>query len=394
MSQSPPDPPTPPGAPSGGVSTVSPARMLAAVIVAALVGGVVGGAVVRATTSGSTAAGSSATAEPTATATASASADVGVSEAMCHATTVAAQDLPSVVTITARSGSSGGTGTGEIVRSGGYILTNNHVIAVAATGGQISVLYSDGRTSDATLVGRDPVRDLAVIKAADGASGLPVIGIGSSQALVEGQPVVAMGAPLGLSSTVTSGIVSALDRYISVPGDAGQTAHLVGAIQTDAAINPGNSGGPLVDCAGRLVGVNSAIATVPNSAGQSGGGSVGLGFAIPVDLADRVASEIIATGTVTHLTLGLNAQAIPPAAAQKAGVPEGLYVLSVTPGGPAATAGLASGDVITEVDGKPATSSEQITVAELTAKPGQAVSLTYARNGSSTTVKVTPVAES
>ena len=312
---------------------------------------------------------------------------------MCQATTVAAQDLPSVVTISARSGTQGGTGSGEIIKDGGYILTNNHVIAVAANGGQISVLYSDGRSSAATLVGRDPVRDLAVIKSADGAAGLPVIGIGSSQALVEGQPVVAMGAPLGLSSTVTSGIVSALDRYIAVPGDSGNTAHLVGAIQTDAAINPGNSGGALVDCAGRLVGVNSAIATVPNSAGQTGGGSVGLGFAIPVDLAIPVADEIIATGKVTHLTLGLNVQTIPAAAAQKAGVPEGLYVLSVTPGGPAANAGIAAGDVITQVDGQPATDSEQITVAELTAKPGEAIPVTYERQGTSATVNVTPLAQ-
>ena len=155
-----------------------------------------------------------------------------------------------------------------------------------------------------------------------------------------------------------------------------------------------SSGGALVDCAGKLVGVNSAIATVPNSAGQTGGGSVGLGFAIPVDLAIPVAEEIIATGTVTHLTLGLNVQTIPPAAAQKAGVPEGLYVLSVTSGGPAASAGLATGDVITTINGQAATDSEQITVAELTAKPGDPVSITYLRGGTSTTVQVTPAPQS
>ena len=381
MSQVPEGPqPADGAAPAVARAGTSLGPLVMAVAIAAVVGGLVGGALVRATTQSSTDA--SATASPQATAT---------GDAMCQATTVAAQDLPSVVTISARSGSQGGTGSGEIIKDGGYILTNDHVIAVAANGGQISVLYSDGRSSAATLVGRDPVRDLAVIKAADGAAGLPVIGIGSSQALVEGQPVVAMGAPLGLSSTVTSGIVSALDRYIAVPGDSGQTAHLVGAIQTDAAINPGNSGGALVDCDGRLVGVNSAIATVPNSAGQTGGGSVGLGFAIPVDLAIPVANEIIATGTVTHLTLGVNVQAIPPTAAQRAGVPEGLYVLSVTPGGPASNAGITAGDVITEVDGRPATDSEQITVAELTAKPGQAIAITYVHNGTSTTVDVTPV---
>jgi putative serine protease PepD len=355
--------------------------MLVIVAVAALVGGVVGGVLVKATTSTSSAAGSTAS-------------TTGASdEAMCLATRIAAEDLPSVVTISARSGGKGGTGSGEIIKSGGYILTNNHVIAVAADGGQISVLYSDGRSSAATLVGRDPVRDLAVIKAADGAAGLPLIGIGSSRGLVEGQAVVAMGAPLGLSSTVTSGIVSALDRYIAVPGDSGDTAHLVGAIQTDASINPGNSGGALVDCAGRLVGVNSAIATVPNSAGQTGGGSVGLGFAIPVDLAIPVAEQIIATGAPTYLTLGLQVQDIPAAAAQRAGVSPGLYVVSVTAGGPAAHAGLAEGDVITAIDGQPATSVEQITIAELTAKPGQSIALTYERGGSETTVDVTPVVQ-
>jgi putative serine protease PepD len=342
-------------------------------VVAALAGGLVG----RATASAST---STTAAQPS-------SADA----AMCVASTVAANDLPSVVTISARQGASGGTGSGEIIQEGGYILTNNHVIAVAADGGQVSVLYSDGHSSAATIVGRDPLRDLAVIKAADGAAGLPVIAIGSSASLVAGQPVVALGAPLGLASTVTSGIVSALDRYLSVAGDAGQAAHLIGAIQTDASINPGNSGGALVDCAGRLVGVNSAIATVPNSAGQAGGGSVGLGFAIPIDLAKPIAAEIIATGTVTHLSLGIQAQLIPAAVAQKAGVPEGLYVQSVTPGGPAADAGIQQGDVITQVDGHAATSVEQITVAELTAKSGQTIEVTYERGGTSTSVKLTPV---
>ena len=344
--------------------------LLAVAVVAALVGGLVGRSTANASTSTQTS---------------------STDAAMCVATTVAANDLPSVVTISARKGTSGGTGSGEIIQDGGYILTNNHVIAVAADGGQVSVLYSDGHSSAAAIVGRDPLRDLAVIKAADGAAGLPVIAIGSSASLVAGQPVVALGAPLGLSSTVTSGIVSALDRYLSVAGDAGQAAHLIGAIQTDASINPGNSGGALVDCSGRLVGVNSAIATVPNSAGQAGGGSVGLGFAIPIDLAKPIAEEIIATGTVTHLSLGIQAQLIPPAVSKKAGVPEGLYVQSVTPGGPAANAGIQQGDVITQVDGHAAASVEQITVAELTAKAGQTIEITYERGGTPTTVKLTPI---
>src|SRR5262249_8726718 len=156
----------------------------------------------------------------------------------------------------------------------------------------LSVLYSDGTASAATIVGRDPSTDVAVIKAADGGGDRPVIATTPSRGVLVGQPVVALGAPLGLSSTVTSGIVSALDRYVPVPADAGQTAHLVDAIQTDAAINPGNSGGALVDCAGRMIGMNSAIATVPNEQGVSGGGSVGLGFAIPIDLAIPLADQI------------------------------------------------------------------------------------------------------
>jgi len=342
----------------------------------ALVGALVGGLIVHATDSSDVSTTGDAAGSP---------------PAMCQASVVADQALPSVVTIQARNGRSGGTGSGEIIKDGGYILTNNHVIAVAADGGTISVLYSDGKSSAATLVGRDPLTDLAVIKAADHAAGLPLLPLGSSQSLIVGQPVVALGAPLGLSSTVTSGIVSALDRYIPVPGDNGQTAHLVGAIQTDAAINPGNSGGALVNCAGALVGVNSAIATVPNSAGQSGGGSVGLGFAIPVDLAKPISEEIIATGKVTHATVGMQVTAIPPSAAAKGGVSEGLYVDSVTPGGPAAQAGIKAGDVVTTINGQPAVSADQLTVAELQSKSGKAIEITYTAGGVPATVSLTPV---
>ncbi|WP_350275019.1 trypsin-like peptidase domain-containing protein [Kribbella sp. HUAS MG21] len=298
--------------------------------------------------------------------------------AMCAAVPVAEQVLPAVVTISAQRGAQAGTGSGQVIRQGGYILTNDHVISVAAGGGTVSVQYSDGSTSAATIVGRDPSTDLAVLKAADGAEGFPTIGLGSSADLEVGQPVVALGAPLGLSSTVTSGIVSALDRYVPVPGD-GVTHHLVGAIQTDAAINPGNSGGALVDCAGRLVGVNAAIATVPNAVGVGGGGSVGLGFAIPIDLAKPIADQLIATGKPGHPTTGLQVQEIPPAVAKATGAPAGLFVLAAE--GPAAKAGLRKGDVITEIDGKPAVSSEQIVVATLTRAAGDTIELRYQRAG-------------
>jgi putative serine protease PepD len=311
------------------------------------------------------------------------------STAMCAAVPVANQVLPSIVTISARRGAQAGTGSGQVIKAGGYILTNDHVISVAtASGGSVSVLYSDGHSSDATIVGTDPSTDLAVLKAADEAKGMPLIGLGSSKDLQVGQPVVALGAPLGLDSTVTSGIVSALDRYVPVPGD-GVTHHLVGAIQTDAAINPGNSGGALVDCSGHLVGVNAAIATVPNAAGVSGGGSVGLGFAIPIDLARPIADSLISTGQPGHPTTGLQVQEIPPSVAQATGAPSGLFVLAVDAGGPAEQAGLKAGDIITEIEGAPAASSEQIVVATLTRKPGDTLELNYNRAGTAATATLT-----
>jgi putative serine protease PepD len=296
--------------------------------------------------------------------------------------------LPSVVTIFTRNGESSGNGSGEIIRNGGYILTNDHVISSAANGGEVSVLYSDGTSVPATIVGRDPATDLAVLKASDGADGRPVIQIGTSSNVKVGQPVVALGAPIGLTSTVTAGVISALDRYVPVPAGDGVTAHLIDAIQTDAAINPGNSGGALVNCAGDLIGVNSAIATVPNSAGHSGGGSVGLGFAIPVDLADPLADQLISTGHANHPTFGLQAQTIPEVAGQ-APASTGLFVTVVDPGGPAEQAGIRVGDVITKVDGQPAASVAVLEKATLTRQAGDTVSLTYTRDGQSATTDVT-----
>jgi putative serine protease PepD len=316
----------------------------------------------------------------------------GSPPAVCPATTVAIAGLPSVVTISAQAGTggAGGTGSGEIIKPSGYILTNDHVISTAAAGGSVTVRYTDGRSSPAAIVGRDVLTDLAVLKADDGASGLPVIAAASSRDLVVGEPVVALGAPLGLVDTVTAGIISAMDREVAVPAEAGQTAHLVGAIQTDAAINPGNSGGPLVNCQAQLIGVNTAIATVPNAAGESGGGSVGLGFAIPVDLAMPVAEELIATGAVTHFTAGLQVRAVPGAIAERLGLPRGLLVESVLPEGPADTAGVRARDVITQINGQPAVSAEQVTVAELAARSGRALELTYLRGGTTIAATITP----
>jgi putative serine protease PepD len=248
----------------------------------------------------------------------------------------------------------------------------------------VQVLFADGQTAPATITGRDPQTDLAVLHVQTSRQ-LKVISQGSSSSVKVGQPVVAVGAPLGLSGTVTSGIVSALDRTVEVPGENDRSALLVSAVQTDASINPGNSGGALVNCEGQLVGVPTAGATVPNS----GGGSIGLGFAIPVDLAKSIADEIISTGKVTHAYFGLQTAPIPPAAAAEAGVPEGLFVQGVAPGGPAATAGLRPGDVITSIDGHPATSNIQLQELTLTKKPGDTVPMEYARDGHSAKVTVT-----
>jgi putative serine protease PepD len=293
-----------------------------------------------------------------------------------------------VVKISARGAEGGGTGSGEVIKSDGYILTNNHVIAIAANGGSVGVQFSDGQTVPATIVGRDPQTDLAVLKV-DTSAKLQVIAIGSSSSVVVGQAAVVIGAPLGLSGTVTSGIVSALDRTVEVPGEDNSAALLVGAIQTDAAINPGNSGGSMVNCSGQLIGVPTAGAAVPNSPG----GSIGLGFAIPVNLAMTIADEIISTGRVTHSYFGLGAAAIPPSAAAEAGVPEGLFVQAVVPGGPAAKAGLRMGDVITKINGEPATSTVQLQELMLTMNPGATVQLEYSRGGQSATATVTLGAE-
>ena len=311
----------------------------------------------------------------------------GSTSAVCAATSVANQVLPSVVTISVSGPGGAGTGSGEILQSSGYIVTNNHVIAPAANAGTIQVLFADGIT-EPTLVGRDVQTDLAVIKVQSTEKMKPIT-LGTSSSVQVGQPVVALGAPLGLSNTVTSGIVSALDRTVEVPADGDKNALLVSAVQTDAAINPGNSGGALVNCAGQLIGIPSAGATVPTENGGSSAGNIGIGFAIPVDLAKTISNEIIATGQVTHAYFGLQTVPVPASAAQEAGVQGGLFVQGVVPGGPSASAGLRQGDVITEIDGQPATSNVQLQEVTLTKKPGDQVTLTYVRSGKTNKATVT-----
>lgn len=338
---------------------------------ALVVGGVVGGFI------GANTAGAGTTA-----------AGVGTTAAgACSVSAVAAHDLPSVVTVSVRNGTTGGTGSGELIDTKGNILTNNHVISAAATGGSISVVYYNGESATATLVGRDPQADVAVIHV-DNPAAKP-IAIGSSSDLLIGEPVIAIGSPLGLNGSVTSGIVSATDRTVEVPGDNGQTAVLASAIQTDAAINPGNSGGALVDCAGKLIGVPSAGALAPSTEpnGATSTGNIGLGFAIPVDTAMKIADQLISTGTVHHAYFGMSAATIPAGDSADSG--GGIYVQEVAPGGPAAGAGLAAGDVITEINGQKATGSDQLLALTITQNPGDKVKVTYQRGGSTADTTLT-----
>lgn len=306
-------------------------------------------------------------------------------DAVCQAQRVADEVLPTVVTIDVTGSGGAGNGTGALIRETGYILTNSHVIAPAAAGGTIDVTFANGQSVPATLIGRDTRNDIAIVKA-DTDDDLPVIDTGESEELSVGQPVVALGAPLGLSSTVTAGIVSALGRNVPVPVDDSRSTVLAGAIQTDAAINPGNSGGPLVDCAGRLIGVNTAIATVPGENGGSAG-SVGIGFAVPVDLAMRIADEIIENGSIAYPSLGAQVTPVPPAVAKAWGIPHGLFVQGIT--GAAAAAGLQAGDVIVSIDGRTMDSVDALALLLIPKKVGDEVEIKYLRGGEERTTTAT-----
>jgi len=302
---------------------------------------------------------------------------------------IAARSLPSVVTIKVTGPTAEGTGSGFVVRKDGYILTNNHVVAVAAATGKITVLFLDGRSVDATVVGHDESYDLAVIRV--GLRNLPVLTLGESAAVVVGDPVIAMGAPLGLDSSVTSGIVSALNRPVTAGGATDSTASFINAIQTDAAINPGNSGGPLLDMAGRVIGVNSAIARVSSSQNPVGGqsGSIGVGFAIPSDQARKTAEQLIATGTATHPVIGIMIDTSYQGDGVKIADAPQNGSAPITKGGPADKAGLRAGDVILTFDGRPVTGPDEFVVAIRARSVGEQAILTVRRGKSQLTVKMT-----
>jgi len=291
---------------------------------------------------------------------------------------VAKAVTPSVVLLRVEGAQQADEGSGVVLSADGRILTNNHVVAAAANGGQIQVVTSAGTTYDATIVGRDPITDLAVVQAQD-ASGLTPAAIGDSSTLQVGQPVVAIGAPLGLQGTVTTGIISALNRPVATAGDDGQSS-VTDAIQTDAAINPGNSGGPLVDSAGRVVGITSSIASLGSSQGSQSG-SIGVGFAIPIDEAMRVTSDIEAGNPVSHAQLGVTVS--------DSDGPAGARVGDVAAGSAAAQAGLQSGDVVTKVDDNPIEDSDGLVAAIHTLAPGTKVTLTFVRDGQAHTASVT-----
>jgi putative serine protease PepD len=299
---------------------------------------------------------------------------------------IAAGVLPSVVALQVSGASAEGTGSGFVIE-GGYILTNNHVVSLGTSGGTIRVVFQDGSQTSATVVGRDPDYDLAVVKADTG--GRRSLTLGDSAGVVVGDPVVAVGAPLGLQGTVTTGIVSALNRPV-VAGDEAETA-FINAIQTDAAINPGNSGGPLVDARGRVIGITSAIARAPGS-GAAVAGNIGLGFAIPSNQARRTAEQLIRTGKSAHPIVGvLLDQAYTGEGVRVAQQPQGDNP-PVTAGGPADKAGIRPGDVILAVDGTPVTAPEELIVQVRAKAVGDSVTLTVRRDGGERRVRVTLVA--
>ncbi|MEZ5097332.1 MAG: trypsin-like peptidase domain-containing protein [Nocardioides sp.] len=299
---------------------------------------------------------------------------------------MAAAVLPSVVKIDVVGSQGAGSGSGIILTADGEILTNNHVVEVAGDTGQISVSFNDGSRADATILGTDPLTDTAVIQA-DGVSGLTPATIGSSAALAVGQEVVAVGSPFGLESTVTSGIVSALNRPVNVGQTSQGNATVYPAIQTDAAINPGNSGGPLVDMTGAVVGINSSIRTASQSSLGGESGSIGLGFAIPIDEVMPIVDQMTKGETPTHARIGVTVSDV-QGAAGSADVPLGAEVGQVVTGSAADRAGLRSGDVITRVDDHLIADSDALVATVRSYRPGDTVTLTWTRSGKEITHEV------
>jgi S1-C subfamily serine protease len=271
-----------------------------------------------------------------------------------------------------------------VIDGNGYVLTNNHVIAGAASGnGTIVVTFADEATAKAQIVGRDPISDLAVLKVPN--DKLTVATLGDSDLLAVGDPVIAIGSPLGLQGTVTSGIVSALNRAVHVFADDGSSDAYLDAIQTDAPINPGNSGGALVDAAGAVVGINSAAATATPLPGQQSLPASGIGYAIPINYARSIAEQLIKSGKAAHGSLGAQGRTAMTSDHSQ----QGAYLEQVVPGGPAAKAGLKNGNVVVAADGKAVPTYDELVVIVEQHRPGDKISVTYYDDAAKKTTTVT-----
>jgi len=283
---------------------------------------------------------------------------------------LAARVIPAVVSISVKASSGSDTGSGFFLDSNGYILTINHVVRSAATIGTITVELSNGKKYPAKLIGRDASYDLAVLKI--DVTSAPTLQLGNSDNVLVGDAVIAIGSPLGLSGTVTSGIISSKNRAVTTGDGAGESS-FINALQTDAAINPGNSGGPLVDATGAVIGVNSAIATLGYG---SQSGSIGLGFAIPINQAKKTADQLIKNGSATYPIMGISVDT----RFTGTGALISSETNGITPGGPASKAGLKVGDVITKIDGKAIENSDELIVAIRSKNIGDRVKIEYQRN--------------
>jgi putative serine protease PepD len=298
---------------------------------------------------------------------------------------VVAKVLPSVVTLQSHLGDEFEQGSGIILTADGLIMTNNHVVATGPGGRESTsstVTLSDGRTAPFSIVATDPTSDVAVIRA-QGISGLSPITFGTSTGLRVGQPVIAVGSPLGLESTVTTGIISALNRPVFTPGEADNEVVVFDAIQTDAALNPGNSGGALFDMNGELIGMNSAAAKLGTAgSGDTPSGSIGIGFAIPIDHAQRIERELVATGRASHGWLG--------AKVSNGADSQGATVVGVATPSPAAAAGLSNGALVTRVDDQPIPNAEALLAIVQSTAPGTQVKMAFVDpSGDARTVTVT-----
>jgi putative serine protease PepD len=385
---------------SGIVRTVALVGVTALVFGGAGVG--VGAAIVHHDNSDSSSAIPAATSAAPSALTTSPGSDAAIAKAV----------LPSVVSINVTSTSESDTGSGIILNTNGYILTNNHVVTAAANGaGSVAVNFNDGSSTSAKIVGTDSVDDLAVIKVTK--TGLVPAQLGDSSKIQVGDPVLAIGSPLGLTGTVTSGIVSALNRPVETQEEtqpqqqqtdpfglggggsggssSGSTASptVIDAIQTDAAINPGNSGGALVDGAGQVIGINSAIASLGDSSlTGTQSGNIGVGFAIPINQAKTIANELITTGKALHPLLGVSLED------KTSGGTTQAVVHTVTAGGPAAKAGIKDNDVIIAIDGAQTEGTDAVIAAIRSHQPGQQVTVTVLRGGATKTVTATLTTES